>query len=339
MNKRINWGILATGYIAGRFAEGLAGSRLGKLRSVASRSHDKAKDFALKHSADSYYSNYEDLISDPNIDCIYLATPHPSHAKIAVQILEAGKHCLCEKPICMNSAELTMVADAAKTNRRLVMEAFMYRCHPQIVDVIKRIQAGAIGQISCIRSSFSFHAGFDPDNRLFNKKLGGGGILDVGGYPLSFARLIAGVADDKSFLDPVELRGFARLHPQTGVDTFAIASLEFENGILAQLSCGTQLAQENEAMIYGSEGYISIPEPWVPTKSGDWSFTIHTDQENSPEIVSGHSNESVYSLEADHFAQLIRGETPLAPGMSIEDSIGQASAIDRWLKEAKVSYK
>ena len=175
-------------------------------------------------------------LADPGVQAVYIATPHPQHVEWAVRAAAAGKHVLCEKPAGLTHAEMVIMAEAARAHSVLFMEAFMYRCHPQTAKIVEMVRQGLLGEIKLIQSAFGFNAPFDPGSRLWSNATAGGGILDVGCYPVSMARLLAGAAVGAPFLDPVEVTGAGQLHPETGVDLVAAATLRFPTGLVAQVS-------------------------------------------------------------------------------------------------------
>ena len=198
----LRWGIIATGRIAGVFARGLTQSKLGVLQAVGSRSVESAQRFGAAHRMEPphIHASYADLLADESVDAVYVATPHPGHLEVVLAALAAGKHVLCEKPMGMNLGEVEAMQAAAVTANRTLMEAWMYRCHPQTAKIVELVRDGAIGTLRHVQAAFSFRAEFDPNGRMWRKALGGGGILDVGGYPLSYARLLAGVAMGQAFV-------------------------------------------------------------------------------------------------------------------------------------------
>ena len=202
MEQRLRWGILGAGTIARTFARGLAASRTGTLVAVGSRSLATAESFGDEFDVAHRYGSYDDLLADADVQAVYIATPHPMHAEWAIKAAEAGKHILCEKPLTLNHAEAMAVVEAARAHNVFLMEAFLYRCHPQTAALVDLIQAGAIGAVRLIQATYGFNATFNPDGRLFRQDLGGGGILDVGCYPVSFARLIAGAATGRAVRRP-----------------------------------------------------------------------------------------------------------------------------------------
>ena len=201
MAKKVNWGILGAGAIANAFADGVTRSQTGRLVAVGSRTQSKADDFAAKWGGIRAHGSYEALLADPGVQAVYVATPHPMHPEWAIKAAEAGKHVLVEKPIAINSYLAQTMLNAAAENGVFLMEAYMYRCHPQTARLVELLRDKVIGDVSVIQATFSFHAGFNPDSRLWKNALGRG-ILDVGGYTTSIVRLIAGAATGRLFANP-----------------------------------------------------------------------------------------------------------------------------------------
>ncbi len=262
MGLKMNWGILSTGRIAETFAASVLQSNTGRLAAVGSRSIEKAKDFAKRYRIPKAYGSYEDLLADPEVEAVYIATPHPSHAEWCIKAARSKKHILCEKPLTMNVRETQRVLEAAQRNRVHLLEAFAYRFHPQTAKLLELIRRGAIGEVRFIQGTFFFNAAFDPKSRLFNKKLGGGAILDIGCYPVSMARLIAGAARGKPFADPVKVQGVGHIG-RSGVDEWAAALLKFPGDILAEVSCGVRVERETLLRVRGSKGSITVTSPWA----------------------------------------------------------------------------
>ena len=268
--EKIKWGIIGPGNIANNFADGLKDSYSGQLVSIASKNEDRRKTFGDKYDIhpDFRFDNYDDIINSEHIDAIYISTPHTLHAEWTIKAAGKGKHVLCEKPGAVNLNEGKKIIEAVKEAGVFYMEGFMYRCHPQIPKLLEVIKNKTIGDITSIEASFGFDMGKTiPDHRLFNKSLAGGGILDVVLYPISFSRLIAGVATGEKFLEPTFVDAEARIG-QTGVDEVAHANLEFKNGIKAKVSTAIMESMKNNAVITGSEGTIELPDPWMPGRQG-----------------------------------------------------------------------
>jgi len=326
MNQKLNWGILGTGSIARKFALGLRESRTGRLAGVGSRTEETARKFAVDFPA-RIHGSYESLLADPEVEAVYVSTPHPMHAEWTVKAAEAGKHVLCEKPLAMDFAEALAMVEAARRNDVFLMEAFMYRCQPQTAKLVELIRAGTIGELRLIRSSSSFLAPFNPDSRLFNPALGGGGILDVGCYPASMVRLIAGTATGRGFAEPLFLKGCVQTCSRSGVDEFAIASLDFGGGLFGQIACGLNVSLENNVQIWGTKGNIVVPSPWFGPGTAGFSKIIIFKQ-GMPDEVVVEADRGIYAIEADHVAEHL--DARQSPAMPWDDSLGNMKALDAW---------
>ncbi len=328
-HSKIRWGILGTGAIAHKFATGLLQSKTGTLAAVGSRSEKSAAHFASEFPA-RCHGSYEELLADPGVDVVYISTPHPMHAKWAIKAADAGKHVLCEKPLTMNHAEALEVVEAARRNDVFLMEAFMYRCHPQTAKLVELIRAGVIGEVRFIRATFSFMAPRRLEGRLLNPGLGGGAILDVGCYPVSMARLIAGAVAGKAFAEPVEVKAVGQIGAESRVDEYAIASLRFPNSIVAQIAAGVQLELDNNVRIVGTKGAILVPNPWVISFDAGFSKIIIF-KDHLPEEVVVEFDRGIYAIEADTVAAHLADRQ--APAISWDDSLGNMRTLDRWRAE------
>jgi predicted dehydrogenase len=328
---KLRWGIIGTGRIANTFAAGVHRSRTGELTAVASRSKSKARDFAKTHSIPNSHGSYEALLTDPNVDIVYIATPHTQHQEWAIRAAESKKHILCEKPLGLHHDEAVAIVQAAWENSVFFMEAYMYRCHPQIARTIELIRAGTLGEVRAIKATFGFAAPYDLEGRLFNRSLGGGAILDVGGYCTSLARLIAGAAQGKPFVEPERLSVFGQIGPESGVDEYATALAIFPGEIAAILSCGLRLQQDNKVRIEGSGGSLTLTEPWTPSINGGQTSLILERNGEQPETLTVTSP-PLYTIEADLVAHHIeKGDRQAAsPAMSWADTIGNIRMQDEW---------
>jgi len=336
MDDTIKWGILGTGTIARIFAKGLAESQTGTLMAIGSRTQEAADTFGESWIVPRCYGSYEALLTDGDVQAIYIATPHPLHAEWAIKAAEAKKHILCEKPIALNHAEAMAIVEAAYRNDVFLMEAFMYRCHPQTTKLVELIRSGAIGQVRLIQATFSFHAASDLESRLLNNKLGGGGILDVGCYCTSMARLIAGAAMGQPFAEPIRVTGAAHIGVRSQVDEYAVATLTFPGNILAQLVSGVQLKGENTVRVFGSEGSILVPTPWLPPAGQSTSIFIYKHGEAQPKEVVVASSTSLYTSEADTVAAFLSERQ--SPTMNWNDTLGNMHVLDQWRQAVKVVY-
>jgi predicted dehydrogenase/aryl-alcohol dehydrogenase-like predicted oxidoreductase len=337
MSTTLQWGIIGAGTIAKAFARGLARSRTGKLLAIGSREESKAQVFAAEFGASRSYGSYEALLADEQVQAVYIATPHPQHVEWAIKAAEAKKHLLVEKPIGINFGEAMAIVEAARLNDVFLMEAFMYRCHPQTQKLVDLLREGAIGEVRVIAATFSFHSRFNPEARLFNNALAGGGILDVGGYCTSMARLIAGVATGHEFAEPIYVGGAAHLG-ETGVDEWATASLKFPGEILANLACGVGVNQENVVRIFGTEGNLLIPSPWVPAREGGPTKIILHHKEKAARDIVIETDELLYGIEADTVARFIDQRQAASPAMSWEDTLGNMRVLDRWRQAVGLVY-
>ena len=335
----IRWGIIGPGAIANNFADGLAQSTSGKLTAIASRDAARRAAFGDKYGLDTRYDTYAALLADPDIDAVYVSTPHPWHAELSIAALRAGKHVLCEKPAGMNAAEVTAVTEVAAQTGKLFMEAFMYRLHPQIARVLQIIASGEIGTPQHIKTHFGFNAPYREGSRLYEMALGGGGILDVGGYPASLARLIAGTAINAPFDNPVSVKGTGTLAP-TGVDQVAYGLLTFASGFTAEIAVAVARNMDNRAVITGALGSITLDDPWVPGRNvGPSDATLHitVGRENRSETL--RDPRMLFAFEAEHVSAAIAAgllQDPY-PAPSHADSIGNNETLDKW--RAELGYK
>jgi len=335
---KLRWGILGTGHIAGIFSRGVAASQTGQLVAVGSRTQESADRFARDFGLARAHGSYEALLGDPEVSAVYVATPHPLHLEWTVRAAKAGKHVLCEKPLAVNRGGAVTMIEMARACGVMLMEAYMYRCHPQTAKVVELVKSGVLGRIGLVQATFSFCNDFNPDARLWNKTLGGGGILDVGGYPVSLARLVAGAADGKAFADPVSVVGAGCLDPRTGVDVYAAALLRFANDVVAQVTCGIGLLQDNSVRIYGSKGWLHVPEPWVTTREGGTAtIYLHRPGTGVPEEIR-ITAPPLYALEADAFAAALAADLREVPQMTAADTLGNMAVLDQWRAAIGLSY-
>ncbi len=338
-SNKLRWGIIGAGGIAKAFAKGVQHSKTGEMLAVGSRTQDKADAFAKEINVPRKYASYEALLADKDVQAVYIATPHPMHAEWAIKAAEAGKHILCEKPGALNYYELMAMIEAAKDNKVFFMEAFMYRCHPQTKKLVELLREKVIGDVRVIQATFSFHAGYNPEGRLFKNQLGGGGILDVGCYCTSMCRLVAGVASGKDIAEPISLKGFGHLG-QSNADEWAVACAKFDSGIVANLATGVAVNQENVVRIFGSQGNILIPTPWVPSREGGTTkIIVKRNDEKEPREIEIKTDEWIYGIEADTVAQYLENKEAKFPAMSCSDSLGNMRMLDMWRHEVGLLYE
>ncbi len=339
MTAKLNWGIITTGWIARKFATDLLKSRTGRLVAVGARQLADAQKFAADFGGARAHGSYPALLADPEVEAVYIATLHPAHKEWALKALAAGKHVLCEKPLTLNFADTKEIIDAAKAKGVLLMEAYMYRCHPQTLKLAELIREGAIGELRMIRATFNIYREFDPEHRIFKRSSGGGAILDLGCYPVSFSRLIAGAALGKPFATPVGFHATGRLHPATQTDDYAAAVVKYPGEVIAELSCGSTVIQDIWARIYGSTGWIDVPTPFFPGLDGKTDrFFLHRNGGGAPEEFAFPCPAGLYAYEADAVADaLARGEREV-PNMTWADTLDNTAMLDAWLAAAGVNY-
>lgn len=338
MSEKLSWGIIGAGQIARTFVTGVNHGSTGRVVAIASRDQSRADQFGDEMNVPKRYGTYDAILNDPEVQAIYVATPHPDHAQWTIKSAQAKKHVLCEKPIGVNAAEARRMIEAARQNDVFLMEAFMYRCHPQTARLVQLIREKAIGEVRMIQATFGFSHPFDPNHRLWSNALAGGGILDVGCYPISFSRLIAGAAVGKDFLNPHTVVGAAKLHPTTGIDEYAAGVLRFPNDVIAQVSTSVGVEQESVARIYGTTGWIYIPEPWTASNVGQPSKVFIYRQGQSPQELVFESGDWLYAIEADTVARNLSRRQAPPPAMTWDDTIGNAETLDQWRAAIGLQY-
>ena len=277
MKSKIKWGILSTAAIAtDHVIPAIISSKFGDVHAVASRTYDKAKSVADKFSIPKYYSSYEDLLMDDEIEAIYNPLPNHLHVPWTIKCLEAGKHVLVEKSIGLSSIEAQELLDETKKHPHLkIMEAFMYRHHPQWIKAKELVDSGVIGKVKTIQSFFSF---FDdnPNSIVNSKEYGGGSLMDIGCYPISLSRFIF-----KS--EPEEVFGSIEYHPEFGIDISATALMKFKEGTSSFFS-SIQLEERQHAQIFGTQGKIDFQLPFNPIANETSKMFLHN-KNKTKEII------------------------------------------------------
>jgi predicted dehydrogenase len=298
-------GLLSTARINNAILSGAALTGAVDVVAVASRDPARAGAYAREHGLEQAYGSYEDLLADDSVEAVYISLPNSLHVEWTVRALEAGKHVLCEKPLGRDPAAVERAFDAAERGGLVAMEAFMYRHHPQTRALKELIEAGAIGELRHIRSTFSFLLS-DPANVRLRPELDGGALMDVGCYCIGMSRLLAG--------EPEAVVG-RQINGPTGVDVRFAGILEFANGVLADFSCGFDLPRAFFVEAIGSNGSVRVPDPWLCREP-----RLELDgQRIAVEEVDP------YTLQLENFAAAARGEA--APLLGRDDAVAQASTI------------
>ena len=337
IKQPVRWGILACGKIANSFATALKECPGSVLHAVSSRAVERAQSFADQHGAVRAYGSYEAMLADSEVDAVYIATVHPLHFEWIAHCVQAGKHVLCEKPLTMNLREAKQAKKLADGKRCLLREAFMYRHHPQTQKVVDLVTSGVIGKVRMIEADFCYNSGIQPESRLQAKALGGGAILDIGCYTMSFVRLIAGRAHGRLFAEPIELKAVGHIDPQTQTDMWSTAVMRFEGDILAKATCALRMNRDNAAVILGEKGRITVEIPW----RCPGSIRIEMDGKDCAEVIDMPKARHLFCYEIESFTNELRGQ-PMrvdAVGMRFDDTLGNMKALDWWRAEIGLGYE
>jgi predicted dehydrogenase len=311
----VRWGILGTGRIAGVFAEGLRELPDARLVAVGSRAQDTANAFGERYSVPRRHVTYEALAADPEVDIVYVASPHSSHAEDSILCLRHGKAVVCEKPFTINASEAQQVIDVARAEGRFLMEAMWTRFLPAMARVRELLAQGAIGAVQLVTSDFGFRTSVNPKSRLFDLALGGGGLLDVGVYPVSLASMVFGGEPDK-------IASMAHLG-ETGVDEQAAAILGYGPLRMGIIWTAVRTSTPMETTIMGSEGSIRIHSPsWRPTR-----LTI-TRGEQAEEIEFPFPGNG-YQFEAAEAQRCLRAGLLESEVMPLAESVRVMRTLDR----------
>lgn len=317
--KPLNWGLLSTAKINRAVIAPLRVSPRNRLTAVASRSLETARAYAKEWDIPQSYGSYEELLADPSIDVIYNPLPNHLHAEWTIKAVQAGKHVLCEKPIALTPAEVDAMAAAAQQHGRVVAEAFMYRHHPQTLKVQELLNTGAIGKLQAMRGSFTFKMSTNTNIRLV-PEWGGGSIWDVGCYPISYMRLIAGA-------EPFEVFGRQVTGP-TGVDDSFFGQLHFPGEVVGQFDSGFRTPYRTHLELIGTEGAITVPSPFKP--SLDEKIALYNGSKT--ELIDVPAQE-LYLGEIEDLADcILHGKTPR---MTLADSRANVAVIVALLASAR----
>ncbi|WP_022903995.1 aldo/keto reductase [Curtobacterium sp. B8] len=341
------WAVLGPGGIARRFLSQLPASGNGATGTVdpavggvlvAAGSSDPARaqafaDEASEHGFDDVTAaSYDEVLADPRVDAVYVSTVHTGHAHLVLRALAAGKAVLCEKPLAPNHGTAMALADAARQAGLPLVEAYMYRFHPQTAALRDLVRDGAIGAVTHVDASFAFRAG-SRTGRLFDVATAGGGILDVGGYPVTMTAAVVQAATGVAVAEPTELTATGTLGP-TGVDEWTTAHLTYPSGITAVVRTGVRVQDENAVTVYGTRGRIVLRDPW--TLGDDPTIEVSTVDEE-PRTLS-FAGAKPYALEADATTAALREGRTDAPEMTIDESLATARTLDRWRAAIGLRY-
>ncbi|WP_405375299.1 MULTISPECIES: Gfo/Idh/MocA family protein [unclassified Microbacterium] len=320
----LRWGILATGGIAHSFTDDL--KTAGKtVTAVGSRRVEAAQEFADQYGIPRAHGSYEDLVADPEVDIVYIATPHSAHRDNAVLALENGTHVLVEKPLTLDAAQAAAIRDSAASTGLLAMEAMWTRYLPHMARIRELIADGAIGEVRALSADHTQSLPTDPAHRLNALGLGGGALLDLGIYPVSFAWDILGA--------PTEVRAVGRLG-ETGADTEAAISLRHESGAVSSLLTSSRAVGPNTAEIIGTKGRISIDAVWyTPT-----SFRLHAGDGTVVEEFRSEVPGRGMHFQASYAEKLIEAGATDSDLLPLDESVAIMSTLDEIRAQLGVVY-
>jgi predicted dehydrogenase len=311
----VRWGILGPGRIARKFATGLQAAPGAELVAVGSRSQEHADLFGDEFGVPTRHASYEALAADPNVDVVYVATPHPRHMDATLLCLDHGKAVLCEKPFAMNVAQAERMVASAREKRLFLMEAMWTRFRPAIRKAVELVDAGAIGTPELLQVGVGWGSPFNPESRLFNKALGGGILLDGGIYPLSLASHFLG--------EPKGIASLAHMAP-TGVDDQAGVVLSYQSGAMASLVFSARVTPHAIATLTGTEGRIELHEDWHKPEG----FTLRR-ADGSTEVYDFALTEgNGYQYEAMHVMACLRDGKTESDVMPLDETLALMRTLD-----------
>ncbi len=325
MSEKIRWGILSTGNIAHTFAKGLAALRDAELVAVGSRSKESADAFGEEFDVPHRHATYEELAADPDVDAIYVATPHPFHCENTLLCLNHGKAVLCEKPFAMNAKEARKMISKAKSKGLFLMEAMWTRFLPVHGRLREIISEGTLGDPRLVRANFCFRADFNPESRLFAPELGGGGLLDIGVYTIAFASMIFRQK-------PSRIASMADLG-RTGVDEQASMILGYGPDQMASLTCATRTSTPHDAWVFGTKGYARVHHPfWHATE-----LTLHIDGKAESQVSCPY-NGNGYNCEAAEVNRCLRAGKLESSTMPLDETVQIMETMDEIRSQWGLTY-
>jgi len=322
MTTPIRWGILSTGGIAATFVDDLRLLPDAVITAVGSRTEEAAKQFAATHGIPTAHGSWRALAEDPEVDVVYVATPHSGHVAATMTVLDAGKAALTEKPVALDVAQATELFAAARERDLFLMEAMWTRFNPVVQRALELVASGAIGRVTSVSADFGFLAPDDETHRLHARALGGGALLDLGIYPATIAHLFLGPPD--------EIRAWADLGPQ-GTDRNTAMILGYASGALASLTCSLVSATPWLAVVAGTHGRIELPSVMCPQH-----LTLH--RGGSAEVIDLSYRGKGYHFEAAEVNRCLREGLTESPTMPHAESLAVLTTLDRVRAQIGVTY-
>ena len=320
MNRKVRWGVLGTAAIAvNKVIPAMQQGFWSEVLAIASRDIDKATQVSRQLGIPKAFGSYEELLADNEIEAVYNPLPNHLHVPWTIRAAEAGKHVLCEKPIGLNMEESAQLLTVRDRTGMKIQEAFMVRTHPQWIGALGLIKSGRIGDLRSINGFFSYF-NLDPENIRNQVEIGGGGMLDVGGYPITIARFIFGA-------EPRRVTGLIERDPQLGIDRLASVILDFPGG-QASFTCGTQIVPYQRMQLCGTRGRIEVEIPFNAPAGKPTQIFIHDGADpggNSPEVKEFPVCDQ-YTIQGDLFSRAILENG--AQAIPLEDAVKNRAVID-----------
>lgn len=320
--NKVNWGIVGLGSISDQFVNDLLLVEDAEVAAVASRTQEKANAFAKKFNVAKAYDSYDKIFQDPEIDIIYIGTPHSLHAELTIRALEQGKHVLCEKPLALNSTQAKQMIAASKKNNKFLMEAFWSRFNPSIREIYQQIKQGVIGEVRYINADFAFYAEAPEGSRITNMELGGGALLDIGVYPLFLSYLILGL--------PEKIVASANFF-ESGADSQTSIILQYKNA-QAVLHSSFMSHANIAATISGKEGYFNLTPVWHEAQA----YTLIKNNKKDVRSLPTKGKGFTYEIEECH--KCIRANKMESDLWSHQDSLNLISIADKVRKQIGLKY-
>jgi len=325
MARKIRWGILGCGTIAAEFAEGIAITKNCELLAAGSRTSQKAKAFAKKFGIKRWYGSYEQLLTDADIDIVYVTTPHTLHMQNTLDSIRAGKAVLCEKPIAINAKQFRRMQRAAKKKGVFLMEGMWTRFFPSMHLLRKWLKQKIIGNVLELKADFGVHFRVGPKHRIHNPKLGGGALLDLGIYVVSMASMVFGRQPQK--IVSLVHKG------KSGVDDQSSIVFQYDGGRGASLSCSSRFWMKQQLCIYGTKGMIIIPDDFYrPSK------VILELEGEKQKIYDFAYRGNGFQYEAEHVADCLRRRKIESDIMSLDESGAIMETMDKIRRQWKLKY-
>lgn len=322
--KKYNWGIIGPGKIAGKFATALSRMPNCELIAIASRDIERAKVFAEKFQAKKYYDSYETMAADPEIDIVYIASPHTFHHRHALACLNNKKAVLCEKPLSVNYQSTLEMVTLARKNNVFLMEAMWTRFLPFMKKTLAIVEKGEIGEVKFVRSDFGFSLPFNPDSRIYDMKLGGGALLDIGVYPLFLALQLLG--------EPTEIKSFAH-YAASGSDETISVMLSYDNNTMATIFSTVAASTPIIAEITGTKGSITIQSPWYK------SSALILQKNNERKEIQLPYGDNGFEFEIEEVISCLDNNLTETPKLPLNFSLLMSKVVNQICDQCKLKYE